>query len=257
MIEEYSQADALAALREHELRMEREVGELKSRFVSMVSHEFRTPLGITMSAVELLRNYTDRLAPDRRAQLLEDIRSSTLRMAGLMEQVLLLGRVESGRLGFQASPLDLAGLLHRIADETLSATGYRCGIEVQADPGALAGARGDEPLLRHIVSNLLSNAVKYSAAGTPVILTATRGDAEAVLVIRDRGIGIPPDDQPRLFEAFHRGSNVGQTPGTGLGLLIVRRCVELHQGRIEFTSVEGQGTVFTVRLPLFGPVTEG
>ena len=257
LIEEYSQADALAALREHELRMEREVGELKSRFVSMVSHEFRTPLGITMSAVELLRNYTDRLAPDRRAQLLEDIRSSTLRMAGLMEQVLLLGRVESGRLGFQASPLDLAGLLHRIADETLSATGYRCGIEVQADPGALAGARGDEPLLRHIVSNLLSNAVKYSAAGTPVILTATRGDAEAVLVIRDRGIGIPPDDQPRLFEAFHRGSNVGQTPGTGLGLLIVRRCVELHQGRIGFTSVEGQGTVFTVRLPLFGPVSEG
>ena len=252
LIEEYARAESLATRREHELQMERELSELKGRFVSMVSHEFRTPLGITMSAVELLGNYADRLTPERRSELLEDIRGSTLRMAGLMEQVLLLGRVESGRLDFRPSPLDLPDLLTRLADETVSATHHRCPIQVRAEPGMLAGCQGDESLLRHILSNLLSNAVKYSPPGAPVELTAGRDGADVVLQIRDRGIGIPEADRARLFEAFHRASNVGQTPGTGLGLLIVKRCAGLHQGTLTFESVEGTGTVFTVRLPMFG-----
>ena len=252
LIEEYARAESLATHRERELQMERELSELKGRFVSMVSHEFRTPLGITMSAVELLGNYADRLTPERRSELLEDIRGSTLRMAGLMEQVLLLGRVESGRLDFRPSPLDLPDLLTRLADETASATHHRCPIQVRAEPGMLSGSEGDESLLRHIVSNLLSNAVKYSPPNAPVELTAGRDGADAVIQVRDRGIGIPEADRSRLFEAFHRASNVGQTPGTGLGLLIVKRCAGLHQGTLTFESVEGAGTVFTVRLPMFG-----
>jgi PAS domain S-box-containing protein len=232
------------------LEQERELGELKSRFVSMVSHEFRTPLGITMSAVELLRNYLDRLPKDKLAELLNDIHSSTLRMSGLMEQVLLLGRVEAGRVAFQSAPLQLKTLGARLTDETHSATQHKCPIEFRAE-GKLAGARGDEALLRHIFSNLLSNAVKYSCAGRPVEFELRREGGDAAFMVRDRGIGIPEADQARLFEAFHRGGNVGEITGTGLGLLIVKRCVEMHRGTITFDSHAGEGTTFTVRLPLF------
>lgn len=233
------------------LETERELGELKSRFVSLVSHEFRTPLGITMSAVELLRNYADRLPADKHHELLNDIHSSTLRMSGLMEQVLLLGRVEAGKLRFQAAPVELPVLGGKLVDEMYSATQRKCSVRFQ--PGDdLSGARGDEGLMRHIFTNLLSNAVKYSPEGATVDFVIQRDGRDAVFTVRDHGIGIPSADQARLFEAFHRAANVGQTPGTGLGLLIVKRCVELHGGSLAVESEEGRGTTFTVRLPLFG-----
>lgn len=234
------------------LANERHLGELKSRFVSMVSHEFRTPLGITMSAVELLRNYLDRLSPGKRIELLEDIYRSTLRMSGLMEQVLVLGRVEAGRLTCHNAPVDIASLIESLIDETRSASHQRCNVEFRT-VGELRTAQGDESLLRHIFANLLSNAIKYSPPDSVVHLTVTREDNFARFEVRDPGIGIPAEDQVRLFEAFHRGTNVGQTPGTGLGLLIVKRSVELHHGRLEFSSIEGQGTTFRVLLPLFDP----
>jgi signal transduction histidine kinase len=131
-----------------------------------------------------------------------------------------------------------------------SATNRRCPIELTLDKKT-AGARGDEAVVRHILTNLLSNAVKYSPAGQPVELTVGRDRAMAEFRITDRGCGIPLADQARIFQAFHRGSNVRQIHGTGLGLLIVRRCVDLHGGEIAFDSVEGKGTTFTVRLPLF------
>jgi signal transduction histidine kinase len=232
------------------LAQERELSELKSRFVALVSHEFRTPLGITMSAVELLRNYLDRLSDAKRRELLEDIYSSTLRMSGLMEQVLLLGRVESGKVGFQPAPLDLPVLCDKLVDEALSATSRKCSIALRVE-GDLSGATGDENLLRHIATNLLTNAIKYSPAENEVEFTARRDGCDVLWQVRDHGIGIPEADRSRLFEAFHRGSNVGQTPGTGLGLLIVKRCVDLHGGSVEFESRVGAGTTFKVRLPVF------
>jgi len=232
------------------LAAERELGELKSRFVSLVSHEFRTPLGITMSAVELLRNYLDRLPPAKLKELLEDIYTSTLRMSGLMEQMLLLGRVEAGKLGFNFAPLDVAALGRKLVDETLSATNRKCPVQFQS-VGDFTNACGDESLLRHIFSNLLSNAVKYSTNGGSVEFTVQRAGSDALFTVCDCGIGIPETDQARLFEAFHRAANVSQIPGTGLGLLIVKRCVELHGGTIAFESHVGTGTTFTVRLPLF------
>jgi signal transduction histidine kinase len=232
------------------LAAERELSELKSRFVSLVSHEFRTPLGITMSAVELLRNYLDRLPQQKLRELLDDIYSSTLRMSGLMEQVLLLGRVEAGRQALNAVSLDLAGFGAKQADEALSASKGKCQVKFAAE-GDLAGAKGDETLLRHIFSNLLSNAVKYTVDGHAVDFRVKRDGRDAIFTVRDHGIGIPEPDQAHLFEAFHRATNVGQIPGTGLGLLIVKRCLELHDGSINFESRLNQGTTFTVRLPLF------
>ena len=230
------------------LAAERELSELKSRFVSLVSHEFRTPLGITMSAVELLRNYLDRLPPQKLKELLEDIYSSTLRMSGLMEQVLFLGRVEAGKLMARRTPIDLGAITDKLVAETLSANSSKCPIHLTVD-SSLDGVEGDENLLRHILLNLLSNAVKYSPEGQPIEFLVQPDDGCVVFTVRDHGIGIPESDQARLFDAFHRASNVGQTQGTGLGLLIVKRCVELLEGQVTFQSRQGAGTTFTVRLP--------
>lgn len=232
------------------LENEKELNELRSRFTAIVSHEFRTPLGIIMSAVELLRNYHDRLDAARRGELCADIHDATRRMADLMEQVLVLGRADAGKLSFSPMPLDLAALCARLTDEALSASVRKCPVlmEIGSD---LYGATADEPLLRHVFSNLLSNAAKYSPAGSPVEFNVRRDGDDAIFTVSDRGIGIPEEDQPRLFEAFHRARNVAEIPGTGLGLLITKRCVELHGGTIGFTSAPESGTTFTVTLPLF------
>jgi signal transduction histidine kinase len=244
----------LARAREEALRLlarERELSELKSEFVSLVSHEFRTPLEIILSSVDNLQRYHDRLPAEKRDTLLKTVHKAVRRMAGMMEEVLVLGRLETDRLTFKPAALDLVPFCRRIADEIESATSQRCPIRLQTSDGSVESAHGDESLLRHIFTNLLSNAVKYSSPGQPVDFTLQRAGAILVGQIVDRGCGIPDADQRRLFQAFHRGANVRQISGTGLGLLIVQRCVSLHGGEIQFESLEGQGATFTVRLPLF------
>jgi signal transduction histidine kinase len=135
-------------------------------------------------------------------------------------------------------------------DEVLSATSRRCPIELSLAV-ALPQARADERLLTHILTNLLSNAVKYSEPGVCVRFAVERDSAEAVWIIHDEGIGISEDDQQMLFTAFHRGANVGCRAGTGLGLLLVKRCVELHHGKVKIESKVGCGTKVTFRLPVF------
>ena len=237
------------------LAAERELSGLRSRFVSMVSHEFRTPLGVILSAAENLNAYLDRLNPGQRERQLQHITQATRHMGHLVENVLLLGRAEAGKLEFKPAPLDLAALCERLANQVSSATAGRCPIHFR--PGTLAAARGDEGLLRHILTNLLSNAVKYSAAGAPVEFTLEQANGDAVFRVTDRGIGIPELDQKQLFTAFQRGRNAGHLPGTGLGLVIAKHCVQVHGGSITCESGEGTGTTFTVRLPLFAGAPTG
>src|SRR5262249_45674077 len=149
------------------LAKERELSQLKGNFVSLVSHEFRTPLEIIMSSVDNLDRYHDRLVPEKREQLLRTINKSVRRMAGMMEEVLLLGRLETDRMTFNPAPLEFHNFCHRICDEIQSATARRCSVQLQLD-GAPHYANADESLLRHIFTNLLSNAVKYSPAGATV-----------------------------------------------------------------------------------------
>lgn len=231
------------------LARERELSELKSSFVSMVSHEFRTPLGVIQSSAEILHDYLDRLEPDERREHLLSITKNTRRMAGLMEEVLVLGRLDAGKLPFTPAPVDLGLLLAKLVEEVHWATDYLSPIQLHADdlPPLVSV---DDKLVTHILSNLLSNAVKYSPAGTPVQVEVGVRNHQLEFCIRDQGIGIPDADQPRLFETFHRGSNVGSRAGTGLGLVIVKRCVELHGGRLELRSRVGEGTTVVVRLPL-------
>jgi PAS domain S-box-containing protein len=232
------------------LGREKELSQLKSNFVSMVSHEFRTPLAIIQSSAELLREFFQKMQPAERDEQLESITGNTRRMAGIMEEILVLSRLDAGKLDFRPSALDLGAFCRRVVDEVLSATNRRCPIELSLAP-ALPPAHADERLLEHILTNLLSNAVKYSEPAACVRFAVERDSAEALCIIRDEGIGIPEDDQQRLFTAFHRGANVGNRAGTGLGLLLVKRCVELHQGKVRIESKVGQGTTVTVRLPVF------
>ena len=232
------------------LENEQEVGRLKSSFVSLVSHEFRTPLGIILSSSEILHLYFASLAEPERREHLDAIKGAVLRMSALMEGVLFFSRVEADKLECVPAPLDLAELCQHLRDEACSATSERCPIEWKQQ-NDLTGARGDEELLRHIISNLLSNAVKYSADGNPIIFSARREKNDAMIEISDHGLGIPANAMPQLFTAFYRGSNVSGLPGTGLGLSIVKKCVDLHGGEIALESTEGIGTIARVRLPLF------
>ena len=232
------------------LEQQRALNELRSRFVAMTSHEFRTPLAAILSAEEVLRHYGDRLSPSDRKETLDSIANGVQRMSRMMDRVLLIGQAEAQMLDFEPRPHDLRALCRQLVDEARAQHPHsRCEVVAQWGPGVGEGL-WDDKLLRHIFGNLLSNAIKYSPEGGQVRLDVRREGAEMVFVVSDRGIGIPPDEIPHLFESFHRASNVGSIQGTGLGLAIARNAVETHRGHIEVDSRLGEGTRFTVRLPV-------
>lgn len=229
------------------LAKERELNELKSRFVAMTSHEFRTPLATILSSTELLDRHHDRLPAEERHTILRRIATGVDRMAHMLDNVLTIGRAETEAMDFSPAPLDLPGLCRQLVDEARTGADRDMRFEFS---GEQTTVEMDEKLLRHALGNLLSNAVKYSQQGSRVTFNVRIADATAAFEIIDEGIGIPLQDHARLFEAFHRARNVGNIAGTGLGLAIVKKSVELHGGSIAFTSEIGRGTRFTVTLPL-------
>jgi signal transduction histidine kinase len=231
------------------VQREKELSEMKSKFVSTASHEFRTPLATMLSSAELLEHYSDSLGQEEKRNLLQTIQSSAKRMSEMIDDVLTLGRAESGVLKLNIGPTNLRELCSRVVSEFRIAQGRHHVITLD-DRFDRLEALMDERLLRHILNNLLSNAVKYSPPGSEVTFSLERRDEKAAIEIQDRGIGIPPEDQPRMFESFQRASNVENRPGTGLGLAIVKKAVELHGGEISLKSAVGAGTRFTVVLPL-------
>jgi PAS domain S-box-containing protein len=234
------------------LAQERELSELKSRFVSMTSHEFRTPLATILSATELLERYGERLPADEKSEMIGLIKSAVGRMTSMLEDVLLIGKADAGRVEFHPKPIDIGKLAAAVVEEVGRSTEHRCPIATHI-AGDCTTRLLDEKLVRHILGNLLSNAAKYSPAGAPVRLEIECSDGSTRFEVRDKGIGIPADDQPRLFSTFHRGGNVSNVSGTGLGLAIVKKCVDVHGGQIAFTSATGRGTTFAVMLPQRAP----
>jgi PAS domain S-box-containing protein len=231
------------------LEKERELNELKSRFVAMTSHEFRTPLATILSSAELLEQYGARLPAEEREDLHRSIRAGVERMTRLLDDVLTIGKAEANMLQFTPAQVDLAAFCEQLAEETRRGAGEAHTLEFSYE-GAREPVRADEKLLRHALTNLLSNAFKYSPAGGRVEFRVRMDGREAAFEVRDQGIGIPPEDQPRLFETFHRARNVGAIAGTGLGLAIARKSVELHGGSVSVESSPGAGTCFRVTVPL-------
>ena len=230
------------------LEKQREISEMKSRFISTTSHEFRTPIAAAMMAGELLANHFDHFAPAKRMELLARVNSSLRRMTGMLDEVLLLNRLEQNRIEVKLAPVDFRLFLADLVEEVRlgDRDEHRFNLDMFGDASRFLA---DSDLLHHILSNLLSNAVRYSPNGT---LIAVRLEADATQVqvtIVDQGIGIPLCDQERIFEPFERGSNVGQIKGTGLGLNIVKRMTERLAGRISFESVAGGGTRFILIFP--------
>ncbi|MEM6501477.1 MAG: ATP-binding protein [Cyanobacteria bacterium P01_C01_bin.89] len=242
-----AESEALRAL-----ETERELNHLKSQFLSTASHEFRTPLTTILASTEALEHYGDRWAPDKRQRTFNRIQSAVSYMTGLLDEVLTLERDSSGPLELSLTPVHLPHFCQDLVDELQLTvqSGQRLELRCRAqDFDTSTCVALDISLLRHILVNLLSNAIKYSPEGTPVKFEVVYGDREAIFRVQDSGIGIPPEDCDRLFESFHRASNVGTLPGTGLGLTIVKRSVTLHRGTIEVDSQVGEGTKFTVTLP--------
>jgi PAS domain S-box-containing protein len=232
------------------LAQQKELNELRSRFVAMTSHEFRTPLAAILSSVELLTHYNERLSSQDRQDVLHTIQDSVHRMTHMLDRVLMLGRSDAGMLEFKPTPLNLKTWCQTLVDDVLAQwRSSQCTLHTD---WALLPAQvvADEKLLHHIFSNLLTNAFKYSPQGGEVRFTAqARNGRELVFTVQDQGIGIPSTEIDHLFDSFHRASNVGHIAGTGLGLAIVKTAVQLHRGSIEVDSAVDRGTRFTVVLP--------
>ncbi len=231
------------------LEKERELNELKARFVSIASHEFRTPLTTIIMSAAILERCSQNLSEERKLEEYHRIKATVHRMTQLLDDVLVIGRAESGLQSFNPRNLDLEKLCRELVEEVQQSISSNHTITFTS-LGLCINACMDERLLRHIFTNLLSNAVKYSPKGGTVHFELSCQNKKVIFQIKDSGMGIPPADRERLFEPFHRGKNVGLIPGTGLGLSIVKTMVDLHQGEIQVKSEVGVGTTFIVTLAL-------
>ncbi len=245
------------------LNKERELSELKSKIITTISHEYRTPLTTIFSSAELLEGYGHKWTEEKKLLHLHRIQTSSKHLSDLVNDVLFIGQAEADRLKFNPAPLNLEQFCWELVEEMqpaaqnqkqMDATYTAVGITFSTR-GNCTNACLDEKLLRQILTNLLSNAIKYSPEGGKVRFELECVGSLAVLSIQDEGIGIPAKDLSQLFESFHRASNVGTIPGTGLGLAIVKKCVDLHGGQITVESVMDVGTRFAVTLPLNSPVS--
>lgn len=248
------------------LQQERELNELKSNFIAIASHQFRTPLTTISSSAELLERYRQRFSEEKQLTHLSRLQTAVGQMTQLLDDVLLVGKAGAGRLEFNPTPIDVVQFCQDLVEELQLSNKNQHGITFTHQGNCkktVEGATGlppllDEKYLRHIFDNLLSNAMKYFPDGGTVRFELTcfsdrvsqRSADRAVFKVQDEGIGIPPEDIPHLFESFHRARNVGTIQGTGLGLAIVKQCVDLHGGEILVESEVGSGTTFTVTLTL-------
>jgi len=226
----------------------RRLSALRADFVSLVSHELRSPMAAVIGAARTLQERWRRLTPDQRDAFLALIADETNRLAALIGDVLDTSRIEAGTFSYSFTDVDLR---HLVRDAVSSASIGQDEVRVRADvPDALPHVRGDRERLRQVITNLIDNAVKYSPAGEEVAVTATRENGIVRISVRDRGPGIPFDQQRRIFEKFGRADVTGASkPGTGLGLFIARSIAEAHGGTLEVHSRPEQGATFTLTLP--------
>jgi PAS domain S-box-containing protein len=222
----------------------RNLSEMKSRFVTMASHEFRTPLSTVLSSAFLISQYPGAEDHAKREKHVQRIVSSVNMLTNILNDFLSVGKIEEGKIQVRNADFDIRqNVTNLIAElDGILKKGQHITYRHEGD----TAVRLDPELLKHIMMNLISNAVKFSAEEKQISITSTKNAESLVLTFADEGIGIPAEDQKHLFERFFRGSNVNNIPGTGLGLHIIRKYTELMNGSIECASNTGEGSTFTV-----------
>jgi len=231
------------------LENEKEINEIKSRFISTTSHEFRTPLTAVLSSFELIQRYGKKWDEEKYNYHAAKIKNSIEYLTNLLDDVLTISRSESGKIAFEPTNINLKNMCTELIEEAKIHCNEKHRFVYDFEPEQVEFCL-DPKLIRFILTNLLTNAVKYSPAGGEIYLNVKSVNDKILLKITDKGIGIPEDEIQYLFEPFHRAKNTTEIQGTGLGLSIVKRSVQIHQGEIKVDSKLGKGTSFTIILPL-------
>jgi PAS domain S-box-containing protein len=238
--------------RQKVIEKEKELNLIKNRFISVISHEFRTPLTGIQSTVQLIERYGDQWDAEKKQKFFNKIYSSIRFTNLLLDDVSIIGRDESGKISYNPSHCIIEEVCCRTFEDIKAVFGKSNIINFSIRPETIK-TLADESLLRHILNNLLSNAVKYSGYEKQINFSAIADNDDIIFTITDNGIGIPEEDMKHIFEPFHRASNAELIKGTGLGLAIVKRCVGLHQGSIEIKSTLNKGTTAVVKIPYRKP----
>ncbi|MGB4845200.1 MAG: PAS domain-containing sensor histidine kinase [Ferruginibacter sp.] len=228
------------------LSKEKELSDLKSRFVSMASHEFRTPLSTILSSASLVAKYTEGEEQEKRNKHIHRIKSSVNNLTSLLNEFLSIGKIEDGKIMANNIDFNMKEMIAALCSEMegIAKNDQQFLYEHKGEENIFS----DPSLLRNVVTNLLSNAIKFSPEGSTIEVKTSVTKTKIVLHIKDNGIGISAEDQVHLFERFFRGANVTNIQGTGLGLHIVGKYIELLDGRIEFKSELEKGTAFIISL---------
>jgi PAS domain S-box-containing protein len=229
------------------LEREKELNELKSRFVTTASHEFRTPLGTILSSVSLISRYEDPADSDKRKKHVERIKSAVTNLTEILNDFLSLEKLEEGIISSHPTVFDLRLLVDDVAGDMRGMA--KAGQEIKVSYSGGNEVYLDRQLVKNILLNLISNAIKYSPENKPISVRIQVQKDEVKMEIEDQGIGIPQDDHANIFDRFYRAKNAANIQGTGLGLNIVKKYIELMNGSVDFQSKFGEGTTFIIKIP--------
>jgi len=230
------------------LSKQKELNRMKSRFISLVSHEFRTPLSAISSNIQLLSRYREKWSSEKNAEVIRRIQQTINKMIVLLEEVTLIAKDQSGILSVNYETIHLNEFVHEVIGELRKSEELPIHLELRIAAGEDEIA-SDKELLRQILSHLISNAGKFDPGHKPVRISVAGENSHIKIKITDHGIGIPENDLDHLFQPFHRGSNTDEIPGTGLGMSIVKRCIDLLKGSIRVVSTVDHGTTFEIKIP--------
>ena len=230
------------------LEKEKELNEMKSRFISMASHEFKTPLTTVLSSANLLAKYTTTEQQENRSKHIDRIKSSVQNLNNILNDFLSLEKLDGGYVNINKSSFDMKELLNEIKESFELTVKKGQQINFQVETGL--EVYSDPHLVQNIVINLISNAVKYSPEQKPINVICNKAGENIEIKIIDQGIGIPQQEQKNMFKRFYRAANAINIGGTGLGLNIVKRYLDLIDGQISFNSKEGEGSEFIIRFPV-------
>ncbi len=247
VIKELQKRKVAEAVLQDTIIKEKQINEMKSRFVSMASHEFRTPLAAIQASTYLAAKYKTGEDQEKREKHYERITSAVHNLTEILEDLLSVDKLEVGKIEIHAKEFDLPELINTTISDILPVLKH--GQNIYYEHNGIAIATLDPSLIKHIITNLLSNSIKFSEANKEITLKSYHNNGMVMILVKDSGIGIPKNDQENLFDRFHRGANASNIEGTGLGLHIVAKYTKLMNGTVTCLSEEGKGTEFKLKFP--------